>query len=42
MGVAIGTLHFEDTLFHFEHGDIECTGSEVVDGDDRGVVAVET
>jgi hypothetical protein len=42
MCVTVGGLYFEDALLHLKDGDIEGTAAKIVDGDDAGVVAIET
>ena len=41
VGVAVGGLHLDDALAHFEHGDVERAAAEVVDGDDFVLFLVE-
>ena len=40
--VAVGRLHFDDALAHFEHGDVERAAAEVVDRDRLVLLLVET
>ena len=39
--VAIGSFHFNDALAHFQHGNIERSAAEVVDGDHLVLCLVE-
>ena len=39
--VAVGRLHFDDALAHFEHRDVEGAAAEVVDGDRFVLLLVE-
>jgi len=39
--VAVGRLHFDDALAHFEDRDVERAAAEVVDGDRLVLLLVE-
>jgi hypothetical protein len=41
-GVAVGRLHLDDVIAHFEHGDVEGAAAEVEDGDLLVLLLIES